>query len=79
MPVFHNIGKLLIISGMVILIIGVLFILVGKLNLQWFGRLPGDIYIKKKNFSFYFPLSTSILISIALSIIFYLISLLLKH
>lgn len=79
MPMFGHLGKLLIVSGIVILIIGILFILAGKLNLQWLGRLPGDIYIRKKNFQFYFPISSSILISIILSVIFYLFSLFFKR
>ncbi|CAH9014660.1 DUF2905 domain-containing protein [Candidatus Nitrosacidococcus sp. I8] len=60
----------------ILMILGVLFILVGlawpwltKLNL---GQLPGDIAIKRENFSFYFPITTSILTSIIISLIFWL-------
>jgi hypothetical protein len=42
-------------------------------KLPWFGRLPGDIYIQKRNLTFFFPITTSILISIVLSIIFILL------
>jgi hypothetical protein len=65
-----DIGKSLIIVGLIIAAVGVIFILGGRLS--WFGRLPGDIYIKKENYSFYFPLATCILISLILSLIFWL-------
>ena len=67
-----SIGRLLIISGIALIAIGVLFTLGGKLS--WFGRLPGDIYIQKKNITFFFPITTSILISIALSLIAFFLS-----
>ncbi len=60
------IGKLLIITGLVLVVIGALFIFTKFIPM---GRLPGDIYIKKDNFSFYFPLATSIIISIILTLI----------
>lgn len=63
-------GKLLIFLGLILLASGVILILLNKL--PFFGRLPGDIYMQKKNFSFYFPLTTSILISVILSLIFWL-------
>lgn len=63
-------GKTLIILGLALAAVGVLLTLGGKL--PWLGRLPGDIYIKKENFSFFFPLTTSILISIILSLILWL-------
>jgi len=62
-----NFGKILILFGIILVTIGVLFMFSGKI--PWLGKLPGDIYIKKDNFTFYFPLATSILLSIALSII----------
>lgn len=64
------IGKTLIIFGIILIGLGVLLTLVSKI--PFMGRLPGDIYIQKKNFSFYFPIATSILISIILSLIFWL-------
>jgi len=64
------IGKTLIIFGIILIGLGVLLTLVNKI--PFMGRLPGDIYIQKKNFSFYFPIATSILISIILSLIFWL-------
>ena len=65
--------------GKVLIIIGTLLILVGLVlyyfdKIPFLGKLPGDILIKKKNFTFYFPVVTSIIISIILTLIFYLIS-----
>ncbi len=64
------IGRFLIILGLVISAVGALFLLSGKL--PWVGRLPGDIIIQKKNFTFYFPLATSIIISLILTLIFWI-------
>jgi len=64
---FSSFGKILIIIGLVIVGIGGLILLGGKI--PWIGRLPGDFYYKGKNFTFYFPLATSIIISIILTII----------
>ena len=61
-------GKLLILFGVLIVVIGLL-LLVGE-KIPWVGRLPGDIIIRKKNFTFYFPIVTSILISIILTLLF---------
>ncbi len=69
----ESIGKALIIAGLFIAIIGVLLVFFEKLPLG-LGKLPGDIYIKRDNFVFYFPIATSILISIVLSLIFIIIS-----
>ncbi|HNS79506.1 MAG: DUF2905 domain-containing protein [Syntrophorhabdus sp.] len=62
------IGKILIISGVVLIIVGIGFMVSDKI--PFIGRLPGDIMIKKERFSFYFPITTSIIISIILTIIF---------
>ncbi|HSF33257.1 MAG TPA: DUF2905 domain-containing protein [Candidatus Tectomicrobia bacterium] len=69
---FHELGKLLLWVGSILLIIGAVIILVGKI--PWLGRLPGDIYVERRNFTFFFPLTTSILISIILSFVLYLLS-----
>lgn len=61
-------GKMLILVGVFIILIGVL-LLVGE-KIPWIGRLPGDIIIRKKNFTFYFPIVTSIVISILLTLLF---------
>jgi len=65
-------GKILLIIGLVIAGIGGLLLLGGKI--PWLGRLPGDFYYKGKNFTFYFPLATSIIVSIILTIIVFFIS-----
>ncbi len=67
---FENIGKVLIITGLVIIAIGALIMLSGKIS--WFGKLPGDILIQKKNYTFYFPVATSIVLSILLTLILWL-------
>ncbi|GAQ95072.1 hypothetical protein TAGGR_11272 [Thermodesulfovibrio aggregans] len=68
----NEIGKFLILIGIVTMVIGLLLMMVGKI--PFIGRLPGDIIIEKRNFVFYFPLGTSVLLSIILSLIFYLLS-----
>jgi hypothetical protein len=67
-----QLGKTLIVMGLCIVFIGILFLLSDKIS--FIGRLPGDIRIQKENFSFYFPITTCILISIILSLIFWLFS-----
>jgi uncharacterized membrane protein YkgB len=61
-------GKVLILLGVLIIVIGVL-LLIGE-KIPWVGRLPGDIMIKKEKFTFYFPITTSIVISIILTVLF---------
>jgi Protein of unknown function (DUF2905) len=68
-----NLGKLLIILGAVLIAAGLLFLLLGRTQLP-VGRLPGDIIYRRRNFAFYFPLTTSILLSIVLSLVFYFLS-----
>jgi hypothetical protein len=67
-----ELGKFLLLVGGIILIVGLLLILAGKFNLP-IGRLPGDIVYRGKSTVLYFPLATSIIISIILSLIFWLI------
>lgn len=67
-----EIGKTLIIFGLILAGLGLFLLFFQKTPLL--GKLPGDIYIQKKNFTFYFPLATSILLSIALALIFWLFS-----
>jgi hypothetical protein len=62
-----DIGKFLIIFGTVIVIVGLLLLVSPKI--PWLGRLPGDILIKRKNFTFYAPIATSIILSIILTIL----------
>ena len=66
-------GKLLIIFGGILLLLGLLLMAIGRTHLP-LGHLPGDIYYRGKNFTFYFPLMTCILVSVALSAIYYLIN-----
>jgi len=68
-----SIGKLLLIFGGVLFLLGLIVLLAGRLNLP-LGRLPGDILYRGKHTTFYFPLATSIVLSILLSLVFYLIS-----
>ena len=67
-----GVGKLLIVLGGLLIIVGAAIVLVGKI--PWLGRLPGDIYIERRNYTFVFPLATSILISVILSLVLYLVS-----
>jgi hypothetical protein len=67
-------GKWLFIIGIVIALLGLAFMLAGKFNISWLGHLPGDFSFRGKNFSFYFPLTTSLLVSIILSVIIWIIS-----
>jgi len=66
-----GLGKSLIILGIIIAAIGIIITFAGKI--PWLGRLPGDLYFKRENFTFYFPLTTCILLSIILSLIFWLL------
>lgn len=63
-------GKTLILIGLLMVFLGVMITLAGKI--PWLGRLPGDIFIKKENFTFYFPLATCLIISALLSLILWL-------
>ncbi len=65
-----GLGKLLMVFGAVVLVVGALLAFAGRWNLP-LGRLPGDFVYRGKNTVFYFPLATSILISIVLSLVFY--------
>jgi uncharacterized membrane protein YidH (DUF202 family) len=66
MPEF---GKALIILGIVIIALGVLFIFAGRI--PWLGQLPGDMYVQRGRFSFYFPITTCIVISAIISLVLY--------
>jgi hypothetical protein len=68
----QDFGKLLLVVGLVIALVGILITSVGKI--PWIGKLPGDMLIRRENFTFYFPLTTSILISILLTLIFWFLS-----
>jgi hypothetical protein len=66
-------GKILLLLGIVLLVAGLLLILLSRTGLP-FGRLPGDIFYRGKNTTVYFPLATSVLLSVVLSLVLYLIS-----
>ena len=68
-----DLGRLLLVVGAIAIVIGLVLLLAGRLNLP-LGRLPGDFVYRGKNTVFYFPLTTSILVSIVLSLILWLIS-----
>ncbi len=61
-------GKILIVIGIIIIVIGILFMY--GIKIPFIGKLPGDIIVKKKNFTFYFPLTTLIIINLLLLLIF---------
>lgn len=67
----EGLGKLLIVMGLLLAGVGVLFYLGGRI--PWLGRLPGDILIERENFRFYFPLATSILLSVIISLVLWLL------
>jgi hypothetical protein len=67
-----GLGKYIIIIGLCLLVIGIIiYFFHDKLN--WIGNLPGDIKVKRENFSFYFPITTMILFSLVLSLVIYLV------
>jgi hypothetical protein len=68
----QDFGKLLFIVGLAIALVGILIIFAGKI--PWIGRLPGDILVRRDNFTFYFPITTSVLVSILLTFILWLLS-----
>jgi Protein of unknown function (DUF2905) len=79
MAEWAGIGKLFVGIGAVIAAVGVLLLLVDRMPwagslFGWFGRLPGDISVKRDNFSFFFPLGTSLLLSVVLSLLFYILA-----
>jgi hypothetical protein len=67
----NDLGRLLIVMGVVITLVGVVMVMVGRV--PWLGRLPGDIHVERGNWSFHFPIVTSLLLSVVLTLIFYLV------
>lgn len=67
----NAVGRLLIVAGLGIAAIGVLLVVVGRI--PWVGRLPGDIHVQRGTWTFYFPLATSIVASIVLSLLAWLV------
>ena len=68
----NDLGKLLIVIGAIVVVVGVVLVLAGKTGLP-LGRLPGDISYRGKNTTVYFSLATSLLLSVVLSVVLYLI------
>ncbi|MDI6591690.1 MAG: DUF2905 domain-containing protein [Patescibacteria group bacterium] len=69
---FSYFGKILIFSGFLLVLIGTIFLFGSKI--PYLGKLPGDIYVKRGSFTFFAPIGTCLVISIIISLIFYLIS-----
>jgi len=67
----NDVGRLLIVLGLLVALVGVALVLVGRI--PWLGRLPGDIHIQRGNWTFYFPLATSLLLSVVLTLVLWLI------
>lgn len=68
-----DLGRMLVLLGGLLLGLGLMLIFAGKINLP-IGRLPGDIVVRGKNTTFYFPLVTSILLSVLLSLVLYVVN-----
>ena len=67
-----DVGKLFVFFGVMLLVLGVLFLFLGRSGLP-IGRLPGDFLYRGKNTTFYFPFTTSIVLSVVLSLVLYII------
>lgn len=67
-----DIGKLLVVVGVVVIAAGLVLVLAGRAHIP-LGRLPGDIIYRGKNTTFYFPLATSIVVSVVLSVVLWLV------
>ncbi|MCS6778790.1 MAG: DUF2905 domain-containing protein [Geminicoccaceae bacterium] len=66
----NGLGRFLVVLGIVLVVLGLAMPWLGKLGL---GRLPGDILVERENFTFYFPIATSLLISLVLSLLLWLL------
>jgi hypothetical protein len=65
-----DVGRMLIVVGVLLVAVGVVLVLAGRI--PGIGRLPGDIHVQRGNWTFYFPLATSIVLSVVLSLLFWL-------
>lgn len=68
-----QIGRILVLAGLLLMFAGAIVLLLGKLGLPP-GRLPGDLTYRRRNFAVYLPLGTSLLLSVLLSLVFYLLA-----
>jgi hypothetical protein len=66
----ESFGKVLIFVGISLVVLGFIFSVGGKI--PWLGQLPGDIYVKRGNFTFYFPVTTCLLLSLLLTLVLYI-------
>lgn len=70
MPELSTLGRILLIGGAVLLGLGLLLLLIGKIpGFHWLGRLPGDIYVRREGFTFYAPIATMLILSLVLSLL----------
>jgi len=79
MTEWESLGRILIAVGLAVAMVGVLIVVSDRFPglgalFGWFGKLPGDVSIKRDQFSFHFPIVTSLVLSAVLSLVFYLIS-----
>lgn len=70
-----QLGKLLVVTGVLLVGVGLLLMAGSKFSFFGFGRLPGDIAYKGKNVSFYFPIASCVILSVVLTLVFWLLSL----
>lgn len=71
MMAIESIGRTLIFFGIILIVIGAVFVVFGKV--PWFGRLPGDIIIKREGLTVYFPVATMLILSLLLTVLFNII------
>ena len=76
--IHFRLGRFLVILGIVLVVLGLIAMAGSKFSFFGLGRLPGDISYKGKNFQFYFPITSCLVVSAAVSLIFWVISLLTK-
>ena len=69
-------GKMLLVFGLVMVLLGVVLLVAGHFSgkVPWLGRLPGDVYIQRGSWTFYFPLVTCLIVSIILTLLFSIFS-----
>jgi len=79
MIVSFQLGKFLVVTGVVLVAMGLLLMAGSKFSFWGLGRLPGDIAYKGKNVTFYFPIVTSVVLSVVLTLLFWLVSLLTRR
>lgn len=66
---FESIGRLLLVFGGVMVVLGLAFLLAGRLPIPFLGRLPGDIVVERESFTFYFPIVTMLVVSAVLTVL----------